>query len=867
MGLVALSPAFGQRLEVVRGKVIDSQTNTPIVNASVYEERSPDGRTTTNEKGEYLLRLSAPLRRSERTKMRITAPGYRDYTKTIAGDANPEKFYSISMNPLNPKVVIRGLITYPNGVNSARSSSRVYIRECQNEPSCQTNSQANGSFELLLPSDIWTRNTQLTLVIEHPGLFTYVESFTRTQNLRSTFALQPRQLKLRLSSTNLPTGSRSSIKGFFRQGGREFTFRPVFSSSTVTQLDIPPNIDDLKPFYLRFEAEGYEPIDKYYSDIPTYGLFQQLRLDFKKILGSEPTPSPSNTNNLPADTSRPVISPLGPTPNEEEIIVQVIPTPDKNSIQKNPGQTNFTEAYIANREEQVKRELNSMKQKIALLRKRLNSIDARIKALSEKNPNLLSAEEQGELESLKKEKEVLLLDIRRLEESIARKEAELKALKASQQFLETQNQKLARTNKQLWISILAVSLLTIISIALFILYFNWERKARRAKAQADNTILELQRTRNALAHNLEELSAKNKEILRKAEELMEERTITEELSEEVRTQHDHLRLKEKELEEVQEARESLVAMIVHDLKNPLNHIQAYSNPEATQKPLSEIVKGLNIIYQAGRRIDQMSTNILQIQKYEGRNIPLDCKDYNLYQLSQEAVSQVKIYLGQKGIRLENRIPRNLWANFDRECIFRVFDNLLSNAIKYTDAGDCITLAAEEVGHWVRIEVSDTGKGISEEKMKTIFDKFVQDEAKTLTRSSSVGLGLTFCKMALESHQSKIEVESSLNHGSTFRFYLHLSDLDEPVASDDASIVGGREIITLHPHEKAILKPLVEEILSKNIKYRNASKIEALMQDLAPDLNGNVKTWREAMLECAQNPDETRFKELIDCVIS
>ncbi|NJL15265.1 MAG: hypothetical protein HC913_21160, partial [Microscillaceae bacterium] len=518
-------------------------------------------------------------------------------------------------------------------------------------------------------------------------------------------------------------------------------------------------------------------------------------------------------------------------------------------------------------EEQVKLELNYLKQEKARLRNRLSDIDERIRELKEKNPSLLSYEEKDELESLKKEKEGLLLEIRLLEQNIARKEAELKALNESQKFLEAQNKQLAKTNKQLWVSVILISLLTLMSIALFLLYYNWERKARRAKAQADNTILELQRTRNELSQHIEELNAQHKEIVRKSEELMEERSKTEELSEEVRTQHDHLRLKEKELEEVQEAREALVAMIVHDLKNPLNHIQAYSSPEVTQKPLPEIIKGLNIINQAGRRIDQMSINILQIQKYEGKTIPLDCKDHNLYLLGQEAVSQIKIYLEQKGIRLENKIPRNLWANFDKEIIFRVFDNLLSNAIKFTDAGDCITLAAEEVGHWVRVEVSDTGTGINEEKMKTIFDKFVQGDAKTLNRTGSVGLGLTFCKMALESHQSKIEVESSPNHGSTFRFYLHLSDFKESVASDEASVVGGREIVTLHPQEKAMLKPFVEEILSKNIKYRNASKIETLMEALNLDLNGNVKIWREAMLECAQNPDETRFKELIDCVIS
>ncbi|PKL76338.1 MAG: hypothetical protein CVV27_10790 [Candidatus Melainabacteria bacterium HGW-Melainabacteria-1] len=108
---------------------------------------------------------------------------------------------------------------------------------------------------------------------------------------------------------------------------------------------------------------------------------------------------------------------------------------------------------------------------------------------------------------------------------------------------------------------------------------------------------------------------------------------------------------------------------------------------------------------------------------------------------------------------------------DADMLQRVFENLLANAIKFSPAGAPVKIVFSSRADELRAEVQDTGSGIPAELQDRIFDKFGQVE----TRKHSTGLGLTFCKLAIEAHGGSIGVESEVGKGSIFWFSLPLSE--------------------------------------------------------------------------------------------
>ncbi len=113
------------------------------------------------------------------------------------------------------------------------------------------------------------------------------------------------------------------------------------------------------------------------------------------------------------------------------------------------------------------------------------------------------------------------------------------------------------------------------------------------------------------------------------------------------------------------------------------------------------------------------------------------------------------------------------ASVDRSLIERVINNLLSNAVHHTAAGGKIDITVRRIPGFIEVEVSDDGAGIPEGYKEKIFEKFIQVERRQAHLRTGTGLGLTFCKMAVQAHGGTIRVESELNKGSAFFFTLPL----------------------------------------------------------------------------------------------
>ncbi|MBI4647306.1 MAG: PAS domain-containing sensor histidine kinase, partial [Bacteroidia bacterium] len=245
-------------------------------------------------------------------------------------------------------------------------------------------------------------------------------------------------------------------------------------------------------------------------------------------------------------------------------------------------------------------------------------------------------------------------------------------------------------------------------------------------------------------------------------------------NQEIIVHRDQLREALNKLSELEVFKESMTGMIVHDLKNHLNSIITFSS-----QILSE--KNLRSINQSGKQMLNMVLNILDVQKFEKAEVQLSRNIHNLNVAIKNSLDDVSLLYKEKDISVKNNITDFIQADFDFELIQRVMVNILTNAIKYTPLNGSITIDAELDTHqknkMIKVSITDTGQGIPANMLEKVFDKFSQVEAKKSGAARSTGLGLTFCKMVIESHGGKIWAKSEIGKGTTFYFLLHVAHID------------------------------------------------------------------------------------------
>ena len=268
--------------------------------------------------------------------------------------------------------------------------------------------------------------------------------------------------------------------------------------------------------------------------------------------------------------------------------------------------------------------------------------------------------------------------------------------------------------------------------------------------------------------------------------------------------------KEKLLE-LDNFKEAMTGMIVHDLKNPLNAIIGLSS----MNPEDEMMQMVN---SAGNQMLNLVLNILDVQKFENTEVKLNLNESSLWQIADEACNQVSLLVKQKKQNLINTLQAQCLVKTDSEIIVRVFVNMLTNAIKYTPSGGSITIQQEAIilneddynlcelipdsiksqnkynSPICIVSVSDTGQGIPTDKLHLVFEKFGQVEAKKSGGVRSTGLGMTFCKMVVEAHGCSIWITSEVGKGTNF--YLTL-----PFARNDLRIQNENLVLTKNSDEE------------------------------------------------------------------
>jgi signal transduction histidine kinase len=239
------------------------------------------------------------------------------------------------------------------------------------------------------------------------------------------------------------------------------------------------------------------------------------------------------------------------------------------------------------------------------------------------------------------------------------------------------------------------------------------------------------------------------------------------------------RLKEtnRHLRESERLRQNLSDMIVHDLRNPLTSLMGgldVMQMTMGERMTPDQIRMLENAQHSGHALLNLVGELLDISKMEAGQFKLDLEPTNVHRLLEENARSVRALAQLDEQTVETVEAQVDTVTCDRQLITRVVANLVSNAMKHTPAGGTIILAATQQPDegLVTISVTDTGVGIPAEYLDSIFDKFSQVDKPGNVRQGT-GLGLTFCKMAVEAHGGRIWVESEVGKGSTFAFSLPL----------------------------------------------------------------------------------------------
>jgi len=177
---------------------------------------------------------------------------------------------------------------------------------------------------------------------------------------------------------------------------------------------------------------------------------------------------------------------------------------------------------------------------------------------------------------------------------------------------------------------------------------------------------------------------------------------------------------------------------------------------------------IDVARRSTTKLLDMVTSVLDVSRLEAGEMPLNRQACDLAVVTKEVVDSLGSAVGQRRLSVESE-PAPVLAHGDQEIIRRVIANLLGNALKFTPKDGEIRIAVSRKDSMARVAVTDTGPGIPAEYHAKIFEKFGQVEKQA--RRHSTGLGLTFCKLAVEAHGGKIGIESEVGKGSTFWFEL------------------------------------------------------------------------------------------------
>jgi len=272
--------------------------------------------------------------------------------------------------------------------------------------------------------------------------------------------------------------------------------------------------------------------------------------------------------------------------------------------------------------------------------------------------------------------------------------------------------------------------------------------------------------------------------------------------------------------QLSKAKDMFISVMSHEIRTPLNAVIGMSHLLLDDNPVEIQKENLGILKFSAENLMTLINNVLDFTKIETGNIDLEQAGVDLRELVQSIAgsmqyqaSENKIYLNHS---VDDAVPQIIIGDRTRLC--QILLNLVGNALKFTETGgvdiDLQVVEQTDKDVKIRFAVSDTGIGIANDKINTIFESFKQAEADTSRKYGGTGLGLAITKKLIELHDASIHVDSIIGRGSTFWFTIKFNKADIHTINNTTQVETGLQLNVLVVDDNQINRLLINKVLSK-----------------------------------------------------
>ncbi|MBP1676472.1 MAG: multi-sensor hybrid histidine kinase [Bacteroidetes bacterium] len=301
-----------------------------------------------------------------------------------------------------------------------------------------------------------------------------------------------------------------------------------------------------------------------------------------------------------------------------------------------------------------------------------------------------------------------------------------------------------------------------------------------------------------------------------------------------------------------EFKNQMISFFAHDIKGSLNRISLLS---------SKMSSDAGELVEACRQISLITNNMQNINKMEDASYRYDAQEIDISKVINNAIDNVKIFARYKNINILVGALNGQKVSGEEFLIESVITNFLSNALKYAPYETTVHVQVSSANGQLTLEVADQGPGVTGLRVEDVFKKYHHgNHNPDLTFTFSSGLGLAFCKLAIQLMHGVIGLTSVKDGGCVFWFSLPL--LSEGEVAEVVVNGHNNESLLLNNIEMETVRPILETL--KGLEYYETGRIMLLLDSIVTD-NVNIARWKDAVLNASMLSNIKKFKSLIDNV--
>lgn len=324
-------------------------------------------------------------------------------------------------------------------------------------------------------------------------------------------------------------------------------------------------------------------------------------------------------------------------------------------------------------------------------------------------------------------------------------------------------------------------------------------------------------------------------------------------------------LAKENAETASSAKSEFLSTVSHELRTPLNAINAIAHLLLEEKPKKSQINYLESLQFSGNYLTTYINDFLEINKIDSHKVEIENINFNLKLLLENIQNSLKELASTNNNNLKLEIDENLpnYINGDPKKLSQILMNLINNAIKFTSNGDVNVIvklnSIEDKTVIVFFEVKDSGIGIPEDKLESVFDRFSQGSNEINKKYGGSGLGLTIVKKLVEILGGTVHLHSVVDQGSSFTFELPFEVSQKPIKEVKKTVINndsvfiGKKILVVEDNKinQMITKKMLEnkgihcEIVDngeESIKISKNQKFDLILMDIhLPGINGTIAT--------------------------